>query len=329
MTECERFIEEGKFSPDFFREEERCGFLVTTERKKMWAVELDLLDQFNAVCSKHGLRYWLDGGSLLGSVRHRGFIPWDDDIDVSMLRADYEKLLTLSDTFSTPYFLQIPGQDKDYFYGVTKLRNSNTSQIVEIFQHREFNHGICLDIFPVDEWDSVHGESTFNRIVELYYDQSTYMRMGNPNLNAEQLRRIATHSGRNPQEVLRELQGLVTSFQGKGNGWLCQATCGGFYGYERELRRAEDHAQFILGQFEGREYPIPSGWEWTLHRKYGDFMAFPPVSQRGNWHHGVTINPDVPYTTMLRERRKLGTESQMVSGNSIHWKTQNNGSESY
>lgn len=76
----------------FFREEVRSGFLVTEKRKKVWAIELEILDLFDKVCRKYGLKWYAYYGTLLGAVRHQGFIPWDDDIDVVMFRDDYEKL---------------------------------------------------------------------------------------------------------------------------------------------------------------------------------------------------------------------------------------------
>ena len=77
-------------------EEIRNGFLVSEKRKAVWNVELCLLKRLDEVCKKYNLRYWLDGGSLLGAIRHNGFIPWDDDIDVVMPRKDYDKLSEIS-----------------------------------------------------------------------------------------------------------------------------------------------------------------------------------------------------------------------------------------
>ena len=84
MTECERIINDGILPESFFKEESLCDFPVTKERKKIWAVNVDLLCRFDSVCRKHHLRYSVAFGSLLGIVRHHGFIPWDDDIIIRL-----------------------------------------------------------------------------------------------------------------------------------------------------------------------------------------------------------------------------------------------------
>lgn len=84
------------FEDKFFEAEERCGYHISEKMKKVWAVELKLLDYFDQLCREHNLRYYIAYGTLLGAVRHQGFIPWDDDIDVVMFRDDYEKLKVIS-----------------------------------------------------------------------------------------------------------------------------------------------------------------------------------------------------------------------------------------
>ena len=91
----------------FFKEEERCGYLVTEKRKKVWAVGLELWERFDEVCKKHGITYYAYYGTLLGAVRHQGFIPWDDDIDVIMFRDEYKRFQEIAPSeFTEPYFFQ-------------------------------------------------------------------------------------------------------------------------------------------------------------------------------------------------------------------------------
>ena len=112
MTECERLITNGSIEPTFLQEEVRNNYVISSNMKKVWAVELDLLKKFIELCEKYQLTYWVGFGTLLGAVRHHGFIPWDDDMDVWMPRADYERLLQLTpDVIGEPYFLQTTMND--------------------------------------------------------------------------------------------------------------------------------------------------------------------------------------------------------------------------
>lgn len=136
----------------FWEEVTMCDYTVSAEMKRVWAVELDLLQELLRVCRKYNLRIYADGGTLLGAVRHKGFIPWDDDIDMIMLRADYDQLLAHADEFEHPYFLQSVATDPHYTHRHAQLRNSQTA----CWSSREprcihrFNQGIFVDIFPAD-----------------------------------------------------------------------------------------------------------------------------------------------------------------------------------
>ena len=139
----------------FLDQESRDGFLVPSKLKRIWAVELDLLCKFDSVCRKYGIKYHVAYGTMLGAVRHKGFIPWDDDLDVWLLRDDFEKLQTVAkEEFKDPYFLQTALSDRKFFTMNPRLRNSRTTAIIRGQESPDFNNGIFIDIYILDGYTS-------------------------------------------------------------------------------------------------------------------------------------------------------------------------------
>lgn len=137
----------------FLDGETRDGYYVSPKMKEVWAVELDLLNEFKRVCDKYNIQWYGDAGTILGAVRHKGMIPWDDDIDVMLMREEYEKLCSIAETeFAHPYFFQTEQTDPGSVRGHAQLRNSETTGILvgEQSMKLKINQGIFLDIFPID-----------------------------------------------------------------------------------------------------------------------------------------------------------------------------------
>ena len=110
---------------NFFEPEVRSGYQVPSESKKLWAVELDLLNEFKRVCKEYGIRYYAVGGTLIGAARHNGFIPWDDDIDVAMMWDDFKKFMEIAPyEFKYPYFFQSYKTDDMTEVSHARIRNS-------------------------------------------------------------------------------------------------------------------------------------------------------------------------------------------------------------
>lgn len=145
----------------FFQGEERCGYYVSPEIKKVWAVQLDLIAEFARICEKHGIKWWMDAGTLLGAVRHKGFIPWDDDVDVIMMREDYERFCRIApEELSYPYSLQKEEYGREgRLTPIAKIYNvSTTMGATAIKEHFDagkkltlgYKPAVFLDLFPLD-----------------------------------------------------------------------------------------------------------------------------------------------------------------------------------
>lgn len=121
------------------------------DKRKLFDLLTDLLLRLDETCEKYHLRYWVIAGSLLGAIRHKGLIPWDDDVDVCMPREDYNKLITLANNeFSFPYFFQTAATDPGFNKTFARLRNSDSTEIPYKDAALEYNHGVFIDIFPLD-----------------------------------------------------------------------------------------------------------------------------------------------------------------------------------
>ena len=140
-----------KLEEKFFQVEERAGYIVDEEKKRLWAVELDLLQEFFRVCKENNIEAYAFAGTLLGAIRHEGFIPWDDDIDICMTRENYNKLERIAEeVFRYPYFFQTARNDTHFFSNTPRLRNSETTGVIPWEYSPNYNGGIFLDCFIMD-----------------------------------------------------------------------------------------------------------------------------------------------------------------------------------
>lgn len=141
------------FPDEYFKNEKRCGFHITSMMKRLWASQMEMLAWVNDVCNRYDIRYIMCYGSLIGTVRHKGFIPWDDDIDIAMLRSDYEKLLEVVPSELPPYLYTkslLPGAipPKEMGFGITNGKRLDTSPaFLEYFHGCPYSTGIDVFVF--------------------------------------------------------------------------------------------------------------------------------------------------------------------------------------
>ena len=300
MKEYERIISEGILPASFFKEEVLCDFLVDTPRKKLWAISLDLLYKFDEVCRIHQLRYVLAYGSLLGVIRHSGFIPWDDDIDVFMPREDYEILKTLGNEFNTPYYLQIPGDD-GYCYSFIRLRNSNTTGLSYAFRYEHFNQGIPLDVFVLDNYNPETIDEDLAKVQSLIRECSTLMRRSCPHPDEKDLQYLAQFPVRRECAELASELDTVLKRNESFNSDKCVCLCNVVYGLSHAIFNKAIYQNRKEIDLYGHPVFIPADFDSVLTTIYGDYMTPPPVEKRGAWHQGATYDPDKPYTVYVND----------------------------
>lgn len=284
---------------DFFKDEVRCEYLVSSKMKRIWAVLLDMYLAFAEVCDKYKLKYFVLGGSLLGAIRHNGFIPWDDDLDVGMLREDYERFLQIApQEFSSPLFFQTPYTDSEYFVSWAKIRNTTTTAFSKATCHRSFNQGLFLDVFPMDYVNLDTVEEERRQIYNLIKKCGAYMRKGSKFLNDRQKHDEITYFTDNPLREWESIQKIASNTEYKGSGIIsCPVTT--MESLEKILFPASIFDKAAKHPFENIEVSIPCGWDELLKIQFGNYTEFPPIKDRGARHSDIFFDPDHPYTEYL------------------------------
>lgn len=295
-------------------EEIRNGFLVSEKRKAVWNVELCLLKRLDEVCKKYNLRYWLDGGSLLGAVRHKCFIPWDDDIDVVMPRKDYDKLSEISKLeFCYPYFYQDIYSENNYPGIHSKIRDCRTTAISKNWLFNDINQGIFIDIFPMDGVpDSKQEFDMLSKIaykkaktIRFYYE---YERVLSLNLKVRKklkerkvISRKSIGAGLDYVNAFREYENMFKQYDYETSKNVAPIA----FTLETQRQVSIDHACYedtLFWDFEKMLVPIPIGYDAILRTYYGSNYMIPKNCSIFN--STIYFDPFVAYKVHLEKLRK-------------------------
>lgn len=278
----------------FYEEEKRLNYTITKNMKEVWAVELDLLLELDRVCNKYNLKYFADGGTLLGAVRHGGFIPWDDDIDIVMLREDYDKLIhKYCQEFKKPYFMQSAYTDVRYPRPHAQLRNSQTCAILKNEIGRAyFNQGIFIDIFPLDGVTLSDKELTrqVNKIKRKKRVFSAVC-MGSNNYVLKLLKNICFKLYPYKQQYFK-FEKLVSKNTYNDTGYVDALS------FRNDVKKCnrfsiDYYNEMNYVKFETIKVPIPAGYNEILKRYYGDDYMVP--QKICTMHGGVIFDTSMSY----------------------------------
>lgn len=246
---------------------------------------LEGLIEFKKLCNKFNLRYYLAYGSLLGAVRHNGFIPWDDDIDIWMPREDYDKMVLLSDNFSTGAWKVVCNQiNNKYLFTFGKFCNSNTVTPPSRFKNG-FLYGVCIDLFPLESslenQTEIEVREMMDNISSKYgVKLGRYYGFANNFSFVDMCKQMiwrlyAKIKYPSYSELIKELDAdYRKEGMRKGNYVYCCQT------HLRNIWNKDDFGEGIGLLFEGHEFNVPKNYDAILRSLYGNYWQLPAESER-------------------------------------------------
>lgn len=262
--------------------------------------ELEILIEFDRICKNNNISYSLDAGTLLGAIRHKGFIPWDDDIDIMMPLKDYNRFLEVCKSeLGSDYFLQTAFND---FGGslYAKIRKNNTAAMEDWTKNIKMHKGVWIDIFPTVGYK---GEKYLQKCLtsaavadwllgDCYYKDN----FSSPNFK---IRLLSKFLSKIPLQLRRFIAKKVTKkifVDSKGceysyNVWTVSAKLGANFLFDSSIQ-----GEYTTAKFEGYDFSITKKYDEYLKTLYGDYMQLPPEDKRTSGHKIIVLDLENDYT---------------------------------
>ncbi len=255
---------------------------------------LDIVLEVDRVCKEHSINYVLTYGTLLGAVRHSGFIPWDDDVDIAMLREDYDRFINASRTNMNPeYFLQTPETDKNYRMNRVRVRKNNTLYVQDRKKDIDIHHGLFITIFPYDKVVDTFlvGQLQPKLIVLSRELKKIIKKIFNPYIGREsRMGRALEHW----MALHRRFEYKVaTMFNGSDLEYAAPILFrpGTIHrSWRFELIKVDDFYDADELVFEGHSLPAPKSYHDILTNLYGDYEKLPDVNERKPGHDIIRVD---------------------------------------
>ena len=253
--------------------------------RRVQLIELETLGEFRRICDQLSLRWFVIGGTLLGAARHEGFIPWDDDIDVGMPRADYDRFEAhCAGLLDSRFAWQSLRTSPAYPYIFGKLMREDTHVVEHALSRLPIRHALGIDVFPLD---GAPESGLGRRLHAIAFKLATVTlaarieRTGARRILAYAFR-VVPRSG-----ATRLVRRLARRFPYDTSAWAVNA--GGAWGYRRECQPRGRFGTPVSLAFEGTTVPAPAEWHEYLSNVYGDYMQLPPPEARRPRHRLTVV----------------------------------------
>ena len=245
-------------------------------------IELNILKEIDSFCQKNNLCYYLAGGTLLGAIRHKGFIPWDDDIDVNMPRPDYERFIKLFKSENKNYEIR-SNRLNNFSAPFTKIVDTRTL-IIEKYRKGNIDTNIWVDIFPVD------GLPENPKDIKQIFEKVDFMRKllllsdAKLGVGKNKFRKYAKYILKPLALILgkkyycEKIEKIALKYPYEKSRFVGAITWG-LHGV-REKMLKEEYEKTVEVEFEGEKFPTFSCWHTTLQNVYGDYMKIPSIENR-------------------------------------------------
>ena len=275
---------------------------MNTQLRELQSTLLGILRDIDDFCKKENIQYSLYGGTLIGAVRHKGFIPWDDDLDICMTRENYNKFIERWETINPPgYILQNKENTPSFTQSFTKIRKEHTTFLQEVDKPLEYHTGIFVDIFPFDRIPSgiiyrrwfqircilyqllvkeyIPPKANFvgrilTKIVFFLYPK------GRRQCKREELLRWIVKHNLNPKNERISIEGMKTIFTPFPSDFM---------------------DEYVFLQFEDKEYMCLKQYDLLLRAFFGDYMQLPPVEERTSLHDAKIIDFNYSYEELCNK----------------------------